>query len=160
MGRFQRLHDIIVFATNRHAGQFDKQGMPYILHPFTAMMLLNSHDEDLNCAIIGHDLKEDCGVTDDDLRAIGQSDRTIRIIGLKSKKPGQTQEEYEDEILGDVDTMICKEADLRHNSDITRLKGCSEKDIARMARYMSLSWRIKERLDEMGVARALGRVLK
>lgn len=33
----EMLSDMILLATERHAGQFDKGGRPYILHPLTVM---------------------------------------------------------------------------------------------------------------------------
>ena len=44
--------------------------------------------------------------------------------------------------------MKVKLADLRHNTDVRRLKGVSEKDIARMEKYhrfyMEITFRLKE----------------
>jgi hypothetical protein len=37
--------------------------------------------------------------------------------------------------------------DLRHNSDIRRLKGITEKDVARIAKYHQFYLEIKERLN-------------
>jgi hypothetical protein len=42
--------------------------------------------------------------------------------------------------------MRVKMADLRHNTDIRRLKGVSEKDIARMAKYHQFFMEIKSRI--------------
>lgn len=39
-----------------------------------------------------------------------------------------------------------KMADLRHNTDIRRLKGVTEKDIARMAKYHQFYMEIKAKL--------------
>jgi len=41
-----------------------------------------------------------------------------------------------------------KMADLRHNSDIRRLKGVSEKDIARIAKYHKFFLELKDRLKD------------
>jgi len=38
-------------------------------------------------------------------------------------------------VMSNQDAIKVKMADLRHNSDIRRLKGVTEKDIARVAKY-------------------------
>jgi hypothetical protein len=44
--------------------------------------------------------------------------------------------------------MKVKLADLRHNSDIRRLKGVTEKDIRRVEKYHKMYLQIKEKLGE------------
>lgn len=46
--------------------------------------------------------------------------------------------------------MKVKKADLTHNSDIRRLKGISEKDIERVAKYHRFFLEIQARLQEVG----------
>jgi len=43
--------------------------------------------------------------------------------------------------------MRVKMADLRHNTDIRRLKGVTEKDIARIAKYQMFYMEIKARVE-------------
>ena len=45
------------------------------------------------------------------------------------------------------DAMLVKLADLRHNTDIRRLKGITIKDRERMARYHSFAFDIQQRLN-------------
>ncbi len=44
-------------------------------------------------------------------------------------------EEYIDNMCDNYDAIRIKRKDLEHNSDITRLKGVTEKDLARMEKY-------------------------
>jgi len=37
MNKYEQLAEAIKIATNAHAGQFDKGGKPYILHPLHLM---------------------------------------------------------------------------------------------------------------------------
>jgi (p)ppGpp synthase/HD superfamily hydrolase len=55
----EQLSRMLVLATNRHDGQFDKGGNPYILHPLKVMHYLKTDDEELMCIALGHDLVED-----------------------------------------------------------------------------------------------------
>lgn len=137
---------MLVLATQRHAGQYDKGGHPYILHPLKVMYLLKTDDEELQCIALGHDLKEDCAVTDDELRFHGQSERVIHGIDGLTKVDGETEEEKIQRICLTIDRMRVKLCDLRHNMDPRRLKGVTEKDIKRMVDYTRLYWIIKGKL--------------
>jgi (p)ppGpp synthase/HD superfamily hydrolase len=129
------LNKMLVFATNKHAGQFDKGGNPYILHPIAVMHLLGNADEELRCIAIGHDIVEDCGVSYAELREMGFTERIISGIAFLTKVPGETYDEYKAKVKSNVDSVKVKIADLTHNTRIDRLKGVSEKDMARMEKY-------------------------
>ena len=80
---------------------------------------------------------------------------TIRNPGVSSmyskswtltKQPGQTYDEYKACVFASTDAMQVKMADLRHNSDIRRLKGVTDRDVARIAKYMKFYSEIRDRL--------------
>ena len=146
MKKGEMLAKMLVIATNAHAGQFDKGGNPYILHPLKVMHYTKSSDEEIQCIALGHDVIEDTSVTYKDLRDTGISERVISGIRALTKLPGQTLEEYKEGVFANPDSMIVKSADLRHNSDIRRLKGVTEKDVARIAKYMQFYSEIQEKL--------------
>jgi (p)ppGpp synthase/HD superfamily hydrolase len=148
MTRGEMLGKMLVLATTGHAGQFDKGGKPYILHPLAVMNILNTDDEELQCIALGHDLIEDTNATYQDLREAGMTERVIDGIRRMTKQPGQTLDEYKAVIFESTDAMMVKQADLTHNSDIRRLKGVSEKDIQRMAKYHRFYLEIRQRLEE------------
>lgn len=147
MRKGEMLDKMLVIATNAHHGQFDKGGNPYILHPLKVMHYLKSDDEELMCMALGHDVIEDTDVTYKDLRDAGMSERVIKGITALTKQRGQTYEEYKEVIFGNPDAMRVKMADLRHNTDIRRLKGVTEKDLARVAKYHTFYLEIRARLD-------------
>lgn len=149
MRKGEMLGKMLVLATNAHAGQFDRGGNPYILHPLKVMHYLKTTDEELMCIALGHDVVEDTGTTFQQLREAGMSERVIEGIRSLTKMPGQTYEEYKEAVFANEDAMRVKVADLRHNTDIRRLKGVSEKDIARMAKYHQFFVEIKARLEEV-----------
>jgi (p)ppGpp synthase/HD superfamily hydrolase len=111
------------------------------------MHYLKTTDEELMCIALGHDVVEDTDVTYQDLRAAGMTDRVINGIRALTKQPGQTYEEYKQGVFVSRDAMLVKSADLRHNTDIRRLKGVTEKDIARMAKYHTFYLEIQSRLS-------------
>jgi (p)ppGpp synthase/HD superfamily hydrolase len=129
------LNKMLVLATNAHAGQYDKGGNPYILHPLKVMHYLRSVDEELQCIALGHDIIEDTDVTYSHLKQEGFTDRIIKGIQSLTKVPGETYDEYKERVKKNKDAVKVKMADLRHNTDIRRLKGVSDKDIARITKY-------------------------
>jgi (p)ppGpp synthase/HD superfamily hydrolase len=131
----QMLSKMISLATERHAGQFDKGGRPYILHALTVMHRLRTDDEELQCIAVGHDLLEDTETTTPELKALGFSNRIVSGISHLTKWRGLDDRGYRDLVKSNPDAVRVKIEDLRHNSDIRRLKGVTEKDIARMVRY-------------------------
>lgn len=148
MKKGEMLSVAIHLATNGHHGQFDKGGNPYILHPFAVMGLLEENDEELQCIALLHDLIEDTRTTFTELREAGLSERVIEGVRAVTKQRGQSYEEYKEAVFANVDAMKVKLADLTHNSDIRRLKGISEKDIERMAKYHRFYLEIRSRLTK------------
>jgi GTP diphosphokinase / guanosine-3',5'-bis(diphosphate) 3'-diphosphatase len=142
------LSKAIHLATNAHHGQFDRGGSPYILHVLSVMNLVDSRDEELQAIALLHDVVEDTKTTFVELRDAGFSTRVVDAVRLLTKMPGQTHDEYKDGVFSNVDAMRVKAADLTHNSDIRRLKGISEKDIARMAKYHEFYLQIQSKLQE------------
>lgn len=143
------LSTMIMLAAEAHEYQLDKGGKPYILHPLAVMNILASDDEELNCIAVGHDLIEDTEVDGAKLRRYGMSKRVIAGIECLTKWPGQTYEEYQEAVMSNVDAIRVKMADLTHNSDIRRLKGVTEKDIACMAKYAEFYTLLKEALQKI-----------
>jgi (p)ppGpp synthase/HD superfamily hydrolase len=148
MKKGELLGKVLVLATNAHAGQFDRGGNPYILHPLKVMHYLKTTDEELQCIALLHDVIEDTNTTWEDLREIGCTSRVISAVRVLTKMPGQSYDEYKLEVFANLDAMRVKMSDLRHNTDIRRLKGITEKDIARLAKYNQFYLEIRQRMDE------------
>lgn len=138
----------IHLATTAHNGQYDRGGNPYILHPLRVMSYIKLDDEELQCIAVLHDVVEDCAVTWNDLYTAGMTERIVVAVRALTKMPGQSYDEYKAALFANSDAMRVKLADLRHNTDIRRLKGVSEKDIARIARYHELYLELSVRLKE------------
>lgn len=149
--RGELIGKMLVLATNAHAGQFDKGGKPYILHPLRVMANLNTEDEELQCIALGHDVIEDTDTTYQDLIDLEMTPRIIDGIRGLTKQPGQTLDEYKAGVFESVDRMLVKKADLEDNTDIRRLKGITEKDFERMARYQRFYMEIANRLASFAV---------
>jgi guanosine-3',5'-bis(diphosphate) 3'-pyrophosphohydrolase len=148
MKRGELLGKMIVLATNAHAGQFDKSGEPYILHVLEVLHGVRHLDEETQCIAVGHDLFEDTDTTVEDVIELGATDRVVRGILDLTKQNGESYNTYKKKVMGNRDAMIVKQSDLKHNSDIRRLKGITEKDIRRMAKYMAFYTEIEAELNK------------
>jgi (p)ppGpp synthase/HD superfamily hydrolase len=136
MKKGELLSVAIQIAVEAHAGQFDKGGAPYILHPLKVMHYTKSVDEEIMAIAVLHDAVEDNkNITYSYLREMGMTERVISGIKCVTKIPGESYEEYKLKVKSNPDSILVKKADLRHNSDIRRLKGVSDKDIERIAKY-------------------------
>lgn len=148
MKKGEMLSNMLALAVAKHNGQFDKQGKPYILHPLKVMYYLKSDDEELQCIAIGHDLLEDTDCEFMDIINATTSQRVLDGIISLTKIQGQSYEQYKEMVFASRDAMLVKLADLRHNTDVRRLPGVTEKDIKRLDRYCKFYNEIKERLSK------------
>lgn len=147
-----QLSKAIAIATERHEGQFDKAGMPYILHCLKVMHYTKSDDLELMAIAVMHDLIEDTFNGDvpagiDFLSTIGFTQRIINGVVAMTKTKGLSHQDYKNQIRANHDAVRVKMADLRHNTDIRRLKGITQKDIERTAKYYSFYQELKELLS-------------
>lgn len=144
MNASKMLAQAIALSATAHQDQFDKAGRPYFLHCSKVMYYLRSDDDELMAIAVLHDIVEDTAVTYADLRAAGMSDRIIAGVQSMTKQRGQTADEYLAQVLANPDAVRVKMADLRHNSDIRRLKGVTEKDIKRVEKYNFMYEKLKQ----------------
>ena len=144
------MFDRVVFiAAREHLGVRDKGGHAYILHPMRIAMRLNTNDEELMSIAILHDVIEDSKLSFEDLKAEGFTDRVIEALKLLTRQKGVSYDDYIDGMRGNRDALIVKREDLRDNSDITRLKGVSEKDFERMNKYIRSFAKVEAYLKEL-----------
>jgi (p)ppGpp synthase/HD superfamily hydrolase len=142
------LSKMLVIVTTRFEGVFDKGGTPYVLHCLKVMHYLKSEDEELLCIGLGHDLIEDTfdsvfdGVSF--LRVAGFTQRIIDGIVALTKVPGEPYAAYKAKVKANWDAVLTKKQDLRHNSDIRRIKGARPKDFERIERYHLFYLELKE----------------
>lgn len=116
-----------------HKNQLDKSGMPYVFHPFHLAEQMT--DENTTAVALLHDVVEDTDYTLDDLRKIGFTEDVVSAVGLMTHAEGVPYMEYVAEIKKNPIAKAVKLADLRHNSDTSRLDVVTERDIAREAKY-------------------------
>ena len=116
-----------------HKEQNDKSGMPYVFHPFHLAEQMK--DEDTTIVALLHDVIEDTDKTLDELRDMGFSDRVVSAIALMTHGDGVPYMEYVAAIKANPIAREVKLADLRHNSDTSRLDAVTQRDIERAEKY-------------------------
>ncbi len=113
----------------------DKGGNPYMLHCLRVMNGVSHLGEDVMCAAVMHDLVEDTEYTFNDLSKLGFNWKVTQTLGYLTHDPNDTYEEYIEKLSVCKLSRKIKLADLRDNTDITRLKGLTKKDFMRMRKY-------------------------
>ena len=120
-------------AKKAHLGQVDKAGEDYIKHPEKVASFVSS-DEEKSVAYL-HDVIEDTELTLEDLREYGFSEEVLKAVDIITKKRGQDYQTYLNSVKENKLARVVKLADLRHNSDLTRLINITEKDVERREKY-------------------------
>jgi len=131
----KQLAKAISIAAQGFAEVLDKGGKPYILHCLRVMNSVNQNDEELMSIAVLHDVKEDLGWTDQALYLAGFSTRVVEAIELLTHYPEVPYDDYIKNLSQNPDCVAVKLADLKDNSDITRLKGLRKKDFERLEKY-------------------------
>ena len=120
-------------AFEAHKNQTDKNGIPYIYHPVHLAEQMDS--ETTICVALLHDVVEDTSMTFEDLQAEGFSPEIIDSLKLLTHDDAVPYMEYVKEIKKNSIATKVKLADLRHNSDLTRLDEVNEKALKRVEKY-------------------------
>lgn len=132
---YEKLHSLAVdIAKKAHEGQVDKAGKPYILHPIRVAEMCN--DVRQKIVAILHDTIEDTYVTPEYLKIKGFDDEIINAVLAVTRRKGESYEEFIERCNCNVIGKMVKINDLKDNLDITRLDSISEKDIARINKYL------------------------
>lgn len=116
-----------------HKDQVDKTGLPYVFHPFH---LAEQMDDEIStvCALL-HDVVEDSHTTFEDLAKMGFSGEIIEVLKLLTHAEEVPYMDYVREIKKNPTATKVKIADLKHNSDTTRLDVVDECAIKRNEKY-------------------------
>ena len=120
-------------AKKSHLGQVDKAGEDYIKHPEKVASFVKT-DEEKAVAYL-HDVIEDTELTLENLYEYDFSKEVIEAVDIITKKRGEDYQSYLNSVKKNKLARAVKLADLRHNSNLTRLTKVTEKDIERKEKY-------------------------
>jgi metal dependent phosphohydrolase, HD region len=123
----------LAIARKAHAGQADKAGVDYIQHPLYVASQFKTEQE--KAVALLHDVLEDSDITVADLLAYGLSNEVVTAVQTLTKKKGQSYQDYLEKVKSNNLARVVKLADLKHNSDLSRLKTVSNTDFERVKKY-------------------------
>ncbi len=113
------INKAIDLAYSAHAGQLDKAGRPYFMHPVIVASQMDSEYE--ICTALLHDVVEDTNTTIEELEREFPQEITDAIRVLTHKE-NIDYLDYVREIKKNPIARKVKLADLNHNLDITRIE--------------------------------------
>ena len=140
------LENALVLAATHHAGQVDKAGQPYILHPIRMMLAVKTDEERI--AAILHDTVEDTSLTFDDLEEAGFSSSVIEAVKALTKTDGESRIEAAKRAAANPVARQVKLADVADNMDLGRLPNPTESDLKRLEEYKLVREILLSRPDE------------
>ncbi len=124
----------IKFCFKAHKRQRDKSGMPYVFHPFHLAEQMVT--EETTIVALLHDVMEDTKYTEKQIRKMGFSDSVIEALRLLTHDKNTNYMDYVSAIKENKIAKAVKIADLKHNSDLSRLDTVDEKALARREKYL------------------------
>ena len=138
------LEKAMKIAEKAHAGQVDKGGHPYILHPKRVMESCETEAEKITAIL--HDVLEDSDLTTEDLKEEGFSEEIMGALLCLTHKDGEAYMEYIESVCQNPLAAKVKLADLKDNMDISRIPNPTERDFARLEKYRKAKARVEEAL--------------
>ena len=130
------LERAIEIAAGAHAGQFDKAGQPYILHPLRVMLRMTSAHERM--AAVLHDVVEDTPVSLAQLVAEGFAPEVVAAVDALTKRAGESRIDAAHRAAADPVARQVKLADNAENMDLSRIDKPPERDFARLEEYKAV----------------------
>jgi (p)ppGpp synthase/HD superfamily hydrolase len=120
------LGETIELSQRAHAGQIDKCGRPYYLHPLrVAMRLARCTPAERHAALL-HDVVEDTAVTLQDLAGMGYSDEILELVDLLTRRMAERESHsrYIERLVssGNVQALRVKLADVYDNMSLARTR--------------------------------------
>lgn len=116
-----------------HEYQVDKSGIPYVFHPFHLAEQMK--DEASTVTALLHDVVEDTDYTLEDLRQMGYPEQILEALTLLTHDDGSPYLDYVARLRNNPIARQVKLADLRHNSDLSRLDQIDEAALRRVEKY-------------------------
>ena len=132
-----------------HKEQKDKSGLPYVFHPFHLAEQMK--DEDTTITALLHDVAEDTDVSLEDIAGMGFSQKVMEALALLTHDEAVPYMDYVKALGNNPIARRVKLADLRHNSDLSRLDTdqIDEKALARVKKYAEAIKLLEEREDSV-----------
>ena len=116
-----------------HKNQVDKTNLPYVFHPFHLAEQMTDEISTV-CALL-HDVVEDTNISFKDLENMGFPKEVIDVLKLLTHNDDTPYMDYVINLSQNKTAVKVKLADLKHNSDLTRLDVIDEYALQRKEKY-------------------------
>ena len=130
----QKTKKALKLCFEAHKEQVDKSGMPYVFHPFHLAEQMQT--EETTVVALLHDLVEDTNYTIKDLTSMGFDKNITDAIALMTHADDVEYMDYVREIKNNPIAKAVKLADLKHNSDLSRIENVDQKVLERREKYL------------------------
>lgn len=131
----KQLSIAIALAAKEFENKLDKGGKPYILHCLRVMNAVDQSDSELMQIAVLHDVVEDTDISLYNLSEMGFSYRVVNALDALTHCKEVAYDIYIKRISMNPDAVKVKLADIKDNSDVTRLKGLRKVDFDRIEKY-------------------------
>lgn len=126
-------------ALQAHAGQTDKAGQAYILHPLRIMAKMNT-EEEMSVALL-HDVIEDSDFSAASLLDSGISIAVVDAVECLTKLDGENYAQFIQRVLTNRLAVKIKMADIEDNIQVLRMDSLSDADLERVKKYHT-AWKM------------------
>lgn len=118
-----------------HAGQRDKAGKAYFLHPFRVALACEKDEEKIVALL--HDVLEDSDITSEDLLETGFPQEIVDAVVSVTKQAGESYEDYVARAKENHIGRVVKLHDLEDNLDASRLDCIDHEMCQRLNIYLA-----------------------
>ena len=117
-----------------HKEQRDKSGLTYVFHPFH--LAVQMKDEATTIVALLHDVAEDTDMTLEQISEFGFGEEVMSALELMTHSDDVPYLDYVRAIKPNPIARAVKLADLKHNSDLSRLDEVTPKALQRREKYL------------------------
>lgn len=127
------LEHALLIAALAHAGQKDKGGQPYVLHPLRMMLKLETEQERMVALL--HDVLEDTEVTLEELQEAGFDEQVLQAVQDLTRMPGEDRMQAARRAAANPLALQVKLVDNADNLSPGRIAEPDAEDEARFKEY-------------------------
>ena len=124
----------MLLAWDMHFMSVDKGGMPYIFHPIAVAEMMGD-DEYAVCVALLHDIIEDTPMTIHQLSCMHFPVEIVEAVSILTRR---VDEKYMDYLVRIKEHQLARKVklgDLKHNSDLGRLRSVDKEALSLQKRY-------------------------
>lgn len=131
----KEIEEILAFVNNKHKGQVDKAGKPYIFHLKEVAMNVPAYCPNGTITGLLHDILEDTDTTPQELLDFGIDPEIVEAVIILTRKDNEDYMDYIKKVAENSLARNVKISDLKHNMQMDRIPNPTEKDYKRLKKY-------------------------